>query len=122
MDSHHDPIQLHYVFDALSSDATSPTVDREQMNIKTGNRACKYEGKVLKSGGRKIVKAFLEKKELGIGGGKGMEERERYLNGNGWSKELVRRAHKKSTKLNQELIKIAREVSKQGMDSKMTEA
>ena len=38
--------------------------------IRTGNRACKFEEEVLERQGRRIEKACLKEKELGIGGSK----------------------------------------------------
>ena len=57
----------------------------------------------MESQGRTIVKPCLKEKELGIEGNKIGEEREKYLNRNGWSKELVRREHKEGKSLQQEL-------------------
>ena len=58
---------------------------QEKIKITTGNKACKFEEKVLESQGRRIVKACLKEKELGIGGSKALEIREKYFNTNGWS-------------------------------------
>ena len=45
-------------------------VDREKIKIRTGNRACFEEKVLLESQARRIVKACLKEKELGIGGRK----------------------------------------------------
>ena len=42
-------------------------VDREKIKIRTGNRACFEEKVLLESQARRIVKACLKEKELGIG-------------------------------------------------------
>ena len=95
-------------------------VDRKKIKIITGNRACKFEEKVLESQGRRIVKACLKKKELGIGGSKAWEIREKYFNRNGWSDaDFIRRQHEKGNKVQQELIKRDREVLKQVMQNKI---
>lgn len=60
----------------------------------------------------KIVKTCSEERELGIGGAKGMEERDKYLNRNGWSRELVRRTHERGIKVDHDLIQRDRSVSK----------
>ena len=95
-------------------------VDGEK--IRTGNRACEFEEKVLESQGRRIVKACLKEKELGIGGSKAWEVREKYFNRNGWSAELIRRQHEKENKVQQEVIERDREVLKQVMESKIRES
>ena len=97
-------------------------MDREKIKIRTGNRAYKFEEKVLESQGRRIVKACLKEKELGIGGSKVWELREKYFNRNGWSSELMRRQHEKGKKVQQELIERDREVLKQLTESKIRES
>lgn len=58
------------------------------MKITAGNIACEFKEKVLESDIRTIVKACLDERELGIGGGKVMEERGRNSNRNGLSIDI----------------------------------
>ena len=97
-------------------------VDREKIKIRTGNRACFEEKVLLESRAKRIVKVCLKEKELGIGGGKAWEIREKYFNRNGWSAELIRRQYEKGNKVQQELIERDREVLKQVMESKIRES
>ena len=121
-------LQERYIRWTLGLDRCTPwyivlkEVDREKMRIRTGNRACKFEEKVLESKGKRIVKACIKEKELGIGGSKKWEIREKYFNRNGWSVELIRRQHEKGNKVQQELIERDREVLKQVMESKIRES
>ena len=77
----------------------------------------------MESQGRRIVTTYLKEKELGIGGSKAWEVREKYFNrNNGWSSELIRKQHEKGKKVQQELIERDREVLKQLMESKIGES
>ena len=98
-------------------------VDREKIKIRTDNRVCKFEEKVLlESQARKIVKAYLKEKELGIGGSKAWEIREKYFNRNAWSAEFISRQDENGNKVQQELIERDREVLKQVMETKIRES
>lgn len=63
-----------------------------------------------------------EERELVVGEGKRMQERSGFLNRNGWSTKLMKRAHEKGIKVEHELIERGREVLKQGLEIKIMHA
>lgn len=80
-------------------------VDEEKIKRRIENRACPYKEKVFEIGRRKIVKACLEERGLGLGGGKRIEKRKRYFNRNGRSRKSVRRAYENGMKLEHKLTR-----------------
>lgn len=78
--------------------------DRQKIRLRAGNRAYKYEEKLIDSGGRTRIKTCLKERESIRGEVKAIKERERYLNRHGWSKELVKEMHKNGIEVQQDLI------------------
>lgn len=86
---------------------------RDRIKIKTGKRAIRYELLAAKREGKELLQECIKQRISAKGKSKQCKEREKYLNGNGFSQEELDRRIEMNKDVVEELVKREQEVQEQ---------